>query len=87
MFYCTKKIGHPESTKQTGISHGQTLADMIKPVAFTINMTNIILDASRVINDNTCKDFSYNINKCDITCNGLFLWLILLMNDFTYNSE
>jgi hypothetical protein len=37
--------------------------------------------------DFTHKDFSYNINKCDITYNGLYLILILLINDFTNNSK
>jgi hypothetical protein len=37
--------------------------------------------------DNTYKDFTYNINKCNITYNILYLLLILLINDFTYNSK
>jgi hypothetical protein len=32
--------------------------------------------------DLTHNDFTYNINKCDITVNGLYLQLILLINYF-----
>ncbi len=41
---------------------------------------------------NTCKDFTcnklpYKSNKCGITCNGVYLLLILLINYFTYSSK
>ncbi len=32
-------------------------------------------------------DFTYNINKCDITNNSLYFLMILRINDFTYKSK
>jgi hypothetical protein len=37
--------------------------------------------------DSAYTDFTYNINKYNITHNGLLLQLILLINDFAYNSK
>ncbi len=42
--------------------------------------------------DNTYKglaynELSYNINKFSITYNIIYLWLILLVNDFAYNIK
>jgi len=37
--------------------------------------------------DNAYKYIAYNKNKCNITYNILYLLLILLINDFTYNSK
>ncbi len=38
--------------------------------------------------DNTSKDFTYNINKCNINFNNNhYLYLIIIENNFTYNSK
>jgi hypothetical protein len=38
--------------------------------------------------DNTSKDFTYNINDCNITYNnGHYLYLIIIENNLTYNIK